>query len=220
MKKAIAISLTAAIMISMTACANNPTDELTESSPLESGTQTESEGVTEVGVDVLDYDGHSYACFFGCSTWEEARDQCESMGGHLAVITSKEEDEALFAFTRYCGYDNVYIGYSDIEEEGNWQWVNGETSDYSNWNESEPNGFTPNENYAVYGDNGAWYDGEFTPRIENGLISIICEWDYHVDGATNISSEELQTYIDGLEAVAADIHRRIGSGCNRDGTSC
>ena len=204
MKKAIAISLTAAIMISMTACANNSTDELTESSPLESGTQTESEGVTEVGVDVLDYDGHSFACFFGCQTWEEARDQCEGMGGHLAVITSQEEDEALFAFTRYCGYDNVYIGYSDVEEEGNWQWVTGETSDYSNWNEGEPNGFTPNENYAVYGGNGAWYDGEFTPRIENGLISFICEWDYHVDGATNISSEELQTYIDGLEEVAID----------------
>ena len=171
--------------------------------------ETASETAISVGVDVLDYDGHSFGCFFGCSTWEEARDQCEGMGGHLAVITSQEEDEALFAFTRYCGYDNVYIGYSDIEEEGNWQWVTGETSDYSNWNEGEPNGFTPNENYAVYGDNGAWYDGEFTPRIENGLISFICEWDYHVDGATNISSEELQTYIDGLDAVVTETEAAI-----------
>lgn len=194
--------------------ASDSTDTTLTDTPVSSRaphSETTSETTIEVGVDVLDYDGHSFACYFGCSTWEEAQNQCENMGGHLAVITSQEENDVLFDFTRYCGYDNVYIGYSDVEEEGNWQWVNGDTSGYTNWTEGEPNGFTESENYAVFGDNGAWYDGEFTPRIENGLISFICEWDYHVIGATNISNEELQAYIEEPDSEPQDADYSIQS---------
>ena len=169
----------------------------TDESVLESGQTVTTESVdgvsavTEVSVDVLNMDGHSFACYFGCDSWEQARDYCESVGGHLAVITTPRENEALYAFARYCGYDNVYIGYSDTETEGHWRWVNGEQSDYTNWNAGEPNGFTSGEDYAVMVDGAKWNDGEYTARIENGIIAYICEWDYEVEGINNFGYEEI-----------------------------
>ena len=93
MKKIVVPMLAMMLMITVVACGKNSGEGETLQSVIGEETAMETE-LTEVGVDVLDYDGHSFACFFGCSTWEEARDQCESMGGHLAVITSQEEDEA------------------------------------------------------------------------------------------------------------------------------
>ena len=171
-------------------------EDITESSAEETETaetvfETEAtEAPMTVNVPVLNIDDHSYACYFGCESWEQARDYCESVGGHLATVTSQEENDALYAFALSCGYDNVYIGYSDIDSEGVWHWVNGEESGYTNWSEGEPNGFTLSENYAVMVDGGYWNDGDYSPRNENGLVSYICEWDYYVAGTENINSEE------------------------------
>ena len=147
--------------------------------------------VTEVGVNVLNIGDHSYACYFGCESWEQARDYCYSVGGHLAVISSQEENDAVYAFIRYCGYDHGYIGYSDVDQEGVWSWVDGDSSDYTNWTPGEPNAFTANENYAVITDNGFWNDGDFGPRDDSGIVCYVCEWNYVLSGAANFSSDEV-----------------------------
>ena len=152
-----------------------------------------TEAPMTVNVPVLNIDDHSYACYFGCESWEQARDYCESVGGHLATISSQEENDALYAFALSCGYDNVYIGYSDIDSEGVWKWVSGEESDYTNWNPGEPNGFTFSENYAVMVDGGYWNDGDYSPRNETGLVSYICEWDYYVSGVENVDADEFMS---------------------------
>ena len=198
------------LLFSITSCSSDSsTDSLlsSETSSMANGENNEVEEVqvvSEVGVDVLDYEDHSFACFFGCASWEEAKEQCENMGGYLAVITSQEENDALFAFTRYCGYDNVYIGYSDSEEEGNWQWVNGEESSFTNWNDGEPNAFTENEDYAVFADTGAWCDGEYTPRIENGLVAFICEWDNSITGTANLTANDVQEILTARAQAETD----------------
>lgn len=186
-------------------------DSLSESA-FESNTGMEpEETVLEVDVVVLNIGEHSYACYFGCTSWEQARDYCESVGGHLAVITSPRENEALYAFSRYCGFDNVYIGYSDIDSEGHWRWVTGEQSDYTNWNDGEPNGFTAIENYAVMVDNGYWNDGDYTPRIENGIVAYICEWDYEVTGVNNFNYDEIiELAPEAPEPSVADVNEVVG----------
>lgn len=147
--------------------------------------------VTHVDVPVLHMDGHTYACYFGCESWEQARDYCESVGGHLAVISSKEENDALTAFASWCGYYDAFIGYSDIGREGDWEWVDGETSVYDNWGHSEPNGYTAAENYALLRSDGYWYDSEYAPVAENGIISYICEWNYDLSGDGSVTAEDL-----------------------------
>ena len=115
------------------------------------------------------------------------------MGGHLAVITSQEENDVILAYIQARGFDNVYIGYSDSEIEGVWRWVNGERSDYTNWNEGEPNAFTNDEDYAVFTalSSGAWNDSDYLPRVEDGSICFMCEWESVVTGESNITYEEL-----------------------------
>ena len=169
--------------------ANNAAEE-TEETEIE---ETEETGL-RVDASVIDYNGHSYALFDIGSSWEEAEAYCESVGGHLAVISTQEENDVIHAYAQSRGCDNVYIGYSDASNEGNWEWVNGESSSYTNWNEDEPNAYTPEENYAVMSQNGCWNDCAYTPFVENGNIIYVCEWECIV-----VANENL----DGMEILAA-----------------
>ena len=38
---------------------------------------------------------HQYRIFYDALTWEEAKAACEAKGGHLATITSEEEQQKL-----------------------------------------------------------------------------------------------------------------------------
>ncbi len=142
---------------------------------------------------VMIYDGHSYACFNNCNTWEEAEEYCRSLGGHLAVITSQEENEAIWTVAWINCYDNAFIGLSDANHEGEWQWVTEEPVQFTCWNSGEPNGFTADENYAVFSGlpGGLWNDSPFAPAIENGPMNFICEWDYIVEGTNVVDYSEL-----------------------------
>ena len=83
----------------------------------------------------------TYTIIEGAYTWEEARLDAISRGGHLATITSDEEAALVGSiFNSYrdsYGYNlNPYIGlYSETSTGGfaNWEWVTAETYDYKNW---------------------------------------------------------------------------------------
>ena len=180
-----------------------PAEEIIETVDIEL-TEISNTNIVDVDVNVLNMNGHSYACYYGCDTWEEASEFCKSLGGYLAVIDSLEENDALYAFATSQGYDNTYIGYFDSVTEGVWEWVNGEPSVYTNWNAGEPNAFTDSENYAVFSADGTWNDGDFTPRIENGLVCFICEWDFYVTGITNIEPNSLENETDSDSTISFD----------------
>lgn len=126
------------------------------------------------------WNSHYYAVFDNCKSWEEAETYCESRGGHLATITSSQENEAVFSFISQNGYESAYFGLSDSTEEGTWTWITSEALDYTNWHSSEPNGENSAEDYAMfyykYSD-GTWNDGDFGSRTVNGGTAYICEWD-------------------------------------------
>lgn len=73
------------------------------------------------------------------SCWNDVRVEAESYGGHLATITSQEEQDFLEANI----YDSsVWMsigGYQDLndpdysEPGGGWKWVTGEPMDYTHW---------------------------------------------------------------------------------------
>lgn len=157
----------------------------------------------------FNYNGHSYAFFDNiCNTWDEAKDFCESIGGYLAVINDEKENETLYRMMRSVGLEGAYFGYSDANEEGNWQWIHKDLSTYDNFHkglneeDTEPNngqGYA-DENYAMFFykySNGEWNDGDFGFATEDGVKAFICEWDYEdakLASDVNIEDSTSDTY--------------------------
>ncbi len=110
-------------------------------------------------------------------SWNDAEAFCESLGGHLATLTSSAQNDAAYEATKkkprtIC----IYFGLSDKTKEGTWKWISGEPNSYSNWQKGEPNGGT-NENFGAFYfgiDAGKWVDADF---LEHSNRPIICEWD-------------------------------------------
>ena len=61
-----------------------------------------------VSRDYVDYNGHRYQLFDEGMTWEEAKAYCEELGGHLVVITSEDEQEAVQSLLESKGTKNSY----------------------------------------------------------------------------------------------------------------
>lgn len=113
-------------------------------------------------------------------TWDEANKYCELRGGHLATITSKEENELLFDAMMSNGIKSAYFGLTDKDNENNWKWSNGEPVEYTNWHSGEPNGENSNEDYAMFYwkyTDGTWNDGDFSTGTNQGGHVFICEYD-------------------------------------------
>lgn len=116
----------------------------------------------------------------GIYSWEGAEQYCESLGGHLATITTQEENDHIYRLLTEGGYSSAYFGLTDSVEEGTWRWVTGEPVVYTNWHSSEPNRENSNEDYAMFYfkfKDGSWNDGDFGGRTVSAGTAFICEWD-------------------------------------------
>lgn len=160
--------------------------------------ESQQEGTFEpsdIPVAAVGLNGHYYYAYNldTVTTWEEAKEYCESQGGYLATITNREEDEFVYSYLRNnFDYESAYFGFTDRDEEGTWVWDNGEVSSYTNWHSGEPNDENPNEDYAMYYykyDDGAWNDGDFGNQTVNGGKAFICEWgEYSVTSVPSSAS--------------------------------
>ncbi len=82
----------------------------------------------------------------------------EAQNGFVATIDSQELNELLTETTNAAGTGSVIIGLTDAADETVFSWHNGSTSDYTNWNDNEPNDFQDNEDYVELRSNGRWND--------------------------------------------------------------
>ena len=164
-------------------------EETSETEAAVEETETEETPMPEADIpsDAFEYNGHSYYVFSDiCETWEDAEKYCESLGGYLAVINNDDENTAVYDIMKQQGYESAYFGYTDVEEDGNWHWIDGKSSSYTNWNRYEPSdGF-----YAMFYWKWeyTWNDGTFDDKTDNGGMGFICEWDEsgredHSDGS-------------------------------------
>ena len=135
------------------------------------------------------YTGHLYEFYTlpesewesGLITWQQAERRCEWKGGHLAVIESSTENFLLYSAMKAKGYENAYFGFSDESPEGNWKWVDGTSTAYTNWHSGEPNNQDGIEHYAMFYEkfqDGTWNDAD---GIIDAGCAYICEWDDPTD---------------------------------------
>ena len=122
------------------------------------------------------FEGRIYKIFATTpSTWFEAYVYCKELGGHLATITSAEEQALLDAYlTNESCRDFVWVGgYND---NGVWHWVTDEEFDYANWYETQPDCYRGSEFFIhINFENiiGSWNDCS----AYSDLTYLICEWE-------------------------------------------
>ncbi|PTQ88146.1 C-type lectin domain-containing protein [Agitococcus lubricus] len=94
-----------------------------------------------------------------CGNWQQCQDKARTMGANLATISNADENKWLV--DNMLNGKSAWIGFNDIQQEGNFKWISGETTNYSNWNSGEPNN-AGNEDAVVMLSNGRWNDDAVT----------------------------------------------------------
>jgi len=123
------------------------------------------------------FDKHSYMLYNEVATsWEEAELFCENLGGHLATISSQEENDFLYEYITSLETYSSYFGL--VKTNDSWTWVTGEPLNFINWAQGEPG---TDEMYGMFYWkflDGKWNDGDFGKGTDSGGTAFICEWDY------------------------------------------
>lgn len=95
--------------------------------------------------------------------WNEAREVCEKLGGHLAYINSEAEQEFITEITK--NYYTALGGWDELSE-GEWTWLDGSEMTFTNWRSGEPNNSYPHQNHLYINYSGTG----------NGTMVMITEW--------------------------------------------
>lgn len=113
-----------------------------------------------------EFRGNYYYVYKDEMSWEAAKETCESLGGHLVVITSASEQDFIEKLTKERA---LYWlgGYYDSNE---WKWVTGETFKFTYW---QGNPEFNNGDYLRTVENGKWFDDTSDYR----RIGYVCEWE-------------------------------------------
>lgn len=149
---------------------------------------------TQIPDDAVNYNGHAYKVYKEALEWEAAKTRCESLGGHLVTITSKEENE--FVVSMISG-GKYHIGGSDVLTEGTWQWVTGETWAWTNWDsrgDQEPNNLSEQDYLMIHADDsddnalGSWDDGY---SIDSYVAGFVCEWECEIEKNEGLTTGDI-----------------------------
>lgn len=158
----------------------------------------------------LYYDGHTYFVA-PANNWSDASQFAQSMGAHLATISSAEENAALYAFvaplaaTAPVATDGGHAAYLwlggllDSASERTWKWVD-ETAmaGYTNWGSgtwgTEPNNYLGAQDVIAMGltvwpypEGGFGLPGTWNDIASTNVINALVEWDLLYGEATDDS---------------------------------
>ncbi len=126
------------------------------------GVDQDCDGLVDEGACPCPVEVTGEHAFMACTTplivWAEAVEECDALGWHLASIGSKDEQDALYSVV--APYNTVFwIGFNDLEVEGDWVWADGSPVTYTNWRANEPNNGGPyGEQCAEIEPAGQWDD--------------------------------------------------------------
>ena len=129
------------------------------------------------------YDGHSYKAYEGAANYAAAQAFCEAMGGHLAVISSEEENKTLTSYLQTVNNNTEYvIGLYDGDGgSGSWDsWVTGEKVSYSNWAETQPDSIYDDQYVGAIStyDSEKWgFKAGQWDNVPDSTYGFVCEWD-------------------------------------------
>lgn len=147
---------------------------------------------TNIPSTAVEFNGHYYQVYDESMTWTEAKKYCESLGGHLATITSQEEQQFIESQLVNGQKSCYWLGGTDSAVEGKWNWVTGEEFSYTKWGADMPDNWQDEDYLMIYKDPhpshtgntfGFWNDlkengtCQGTSYFRKEIFGFICEWD-------------------------------------------
>lgn len=147
------------------------------------------------------YNGHSYMVYPESMTWQEAKEYCEKLGGHLVTISDADEQKFIEELVKNCA-DKVSYWLGGYYSDAEWKWVDDTEFSYTNWDSwtdgtkeyRQPDNFYGDEFYLRLSNQdmkyenwqsnqGKWNDianeaDDTSGDVPLDSFGVICEWDY------------------------------------------
>lgn len=142
--------------------------------------------------------GHLYK-WIACDGREDAQKQAADENAYLVTITSEQEQiwlEAMFGRVTY------WIGLTDVEKEGKWQWENGERVTYTNWKKKEHDPMEDDDVLPLLSAFGVKGEDQRRQEDEEDYVLMSSKFDIYNDnefGKWEVSDSLKDTYIAIIE---------------------
>lgn len=128
----------------------------------------------QIPSDAVTFGDHYYYLYSDTKNWYDMKKNCEQLGGHLATITSKEENDFLYNYIKEKGVKNCFFGLSYRSFQKKWGWVTEEPLDYTNWAVGKPSIYNTKDYFGMFDKES--FSGEWNNNTEE-LSYYLCEWD-------------------------------------------
>lgn len=110
-----------------------------------------------------------YSACAGDMEWTEGQDLCRSRGAELTSIADSVENDTIELLLELAeGFDFAWIGYNDLQAEGQWVWSDGTPTGFDNWGPAQPDpvGGEGQDCATIQTTTGLWFD---RPCANGGL---------------------------------------------------
>ena len=115
--------------------------------------------------------GHTYKVYPENLTWNEAKEKCENLGGHLITANTSEEQQLVEKITSNYG-SNYWLG-GKLDEANVWRWVTGEMIQSQYWAPGQPDHGQGEPYLGTCTDNGLWNDyGNVSDNIDGYILEL------------------------------------------------
>lgn len=164
------------------------------------------------------YEGHIYARYDMNLSWKLANTFCQAAGGHLATVTSEREKAVIEKLLEDAPFSEYWIGATDADWEGGWQWVTGEPFDWTDWDSGQPDNSTYEEEGENYLEMGRGFGNHWNDNYgENTDGGFILEIEPAADAAVNADADTAKADADEETAKAADGEQTDAAAEDADG---
>ena len=119
------------------------------------------------------WEQHGSQCFLWSDDqkyWDDAERFCQEEGGHLASVASEEVNEYLSKKKNEKRSFDRWLGGSDKEREGTWNWSDGSPWNFTKWSKNQPSNGTEEHCLKYIGHHKTW--GDYPCKPEKDLCAV------------------------------------------------